>query len=140
MIASPKAAASAPTHGRPPLRVLVADDDRDAVNMLAFILRDEGHVVHGVYTGSEVLPTARILRPDAIILDIAIPGMSGYAVAQVIRSSFTEMRRPLMIAVSGFWTEAPDRRVAEQVGFDHHLVKPYDPARLVGLLEPLRAA
>jgi CheY-like chemotaxis protein len=72
-----------------------------------------------------------------MIVDIAIPGMSGYAVAQAVRSSFTDIRRPLMIALSGFWKDAPDRMVAHQVGFDHHLVKPYDPAQVLRLLEPL---
>ena len=120
-----------------PLRVLVVDDDRDTVNMLAALLRTEGHVVHGVHTGKEVLPAARLFRPDAIILDISVPGMSGYAAAQEIRYSFTEARCPLLIAISGMWKEAADRRVAQQVGFDHHLMKPCDPVGLLRLLEPL---
>lgn len=122
------------------LRILVADDDRDTVDMLSFILRDEGHVVHGLYDGMDVLPAVRVWRPDAIILDIAIPGMSGYALAQAIRNAFTTLRRPLLIAVSGHWKETPDRMVAQQVGFDHHLVKPYEPAVLLRLLEPLSKA
>jgi CheY-like chemotaxis protein len=119
------------------LRVLIADDDRDTVASLAFILRDEGHVVHGVYVGTDVLPAARLFRPDAAILDISIPGMSGYAAANVIRSVF-DGRRPLLIAISGIWKEGPDERVAEQVGFDHHLKKPYDSAELLRLLRPLQ--
>ena len=119
------------------LRIVVADDDRDTVNMLSIILRDEGHVVHGVYTGKEVLPAVRALNPDAVILDIAVPGLSGYAVAQEIRYCYTEARRPMLIAISGMWTEHPDRRVAQQVGFDAHLLKPCDPAELLGLLGPL---
>jgi DNA-binding response OmpR family regulator len=120
------------------LRILLADDDRDTVDMLAFILRDEGHVVHGVFTGKEVLPMARIFRPDACILDLAIPGMSGYAVAQVLRNSFTDLSRPFLIAISGMWKELPDRKVAQTVGFDEHLVKPYEPAEILRLLAPLR--
>lgn len=120
------------------LRVLVVDDDRDAVDMLAFILRDEGHVVHCLYTGKEVLPLVRIFRPDACILDIAIPGMSGYAVAQALRLSFTDTGRPLLIAISGMWKEMPDRRVAQTVGFDAHLTKPCDPKQVLRLLAPLR--
>ena len=120
------------------IRVLVADDDRDTVETLGFILRSEGHIVHGVGSGSEVLPAVRIFRPDAVILDIAIPGMSGYAAAQAIRSSFTDVRRPLMIAVSGVWKESADRRLAEQVGFDHHLAKPCEAAELLRLLAALR--
>jgi DNA-binding response OmpR family regulator len=120
------------------LRILMVDDDRDTVDMLSIVLRDEGHVVHGVYNGKEVLPAARILRPDAIIVDISVPGMSGYAVAQEIRHTYTEARRPLLIALSGMWKEPSDRMVAQQVGFDHHLVKPCDTADLLALLEPLR--
>lgn len=118
--------------------MLVADDDRDTVETLGFILRSEGHIVHGVGSGSEVLPAVRIFRPDAVILDIAIPGMSGYAAAQAIRSSFTDVRRPLMIAVSGVWKESADRRLAEQVGFDHHLAKPCEADELLRLLAALR--
>jgi CheY-like chemotaxis protein len=125
---------------RQSLRILLLDDDRDTVDMLSLLLREEGHVVHGVYNGKEVLPAARILRPDAIIVDISVPGMSGYAVAQEIRHTYTEARRPLLIAVSGLWKEPSDRMVAQQVGFDHHLVKPCEPADLLRLLEPLRRA
>jgi DNA-binding response OmpR family regulator len=120
------------------LRILIADDERDTVDMLALLLRDEGHVVHGVYNGKQVLPTARIFLPDAVIVDISVPGMSGYAVAQEIRHTYLEARRPLLIAISGMWKEPSDRKVAQQVGFDHHLIKPCDPAELLGLLEPLR--
>lgn len=116
------------------LRVLVADDDRDLVATLTTLLEADGHVAHGVYSGSEVLPAARFFRPDAIILDISVPGISGYAVAQAIRFSFTDMRRPLLIAISGMWQQPADRMVAQQVGFDHYLVKPCDPNELLGLL------
>src|SRR5258706_853596 len=75
-----------------PLRLLVADDERDTVDMLTVILRDEGHVVYGLYTGKEVMPAVGLFRPDAMIMDIAIPGVSGYAVAQAVRHSFTDMR------------------------------------------------
>src|SRR5215213_4681368 len=119
------------------LRILVADDERDTVDMLSAILRDEGHTVHGVYSGKDVLPAALLLRPDALICDIAIPGLSGYAVAQAMRHSFLPTRLPLMIAISGFWRETPDRLVAEQVGFDHQLLKPCDTATLLELLAPL---
>jgi CheY-like chemotaxis protein len=124
--------------GGAPLRILVADDERDTVDALTLILKNQGHIVHGVYSGKDVLSAVTFFRPDAIIMDIALPGMSGYAVAQAIRSSFTDIRRPLMIAISGFWKEAPDRMVARQVGFDHHLPKPCDPKEMLRLLEPLR--
>jgi DNA-binding response OmpR family regulator len=123
---------------RQSLRILVVDDDRDTVDALSMVLREQGHVVHGAYSGKEVLPAARILRPDAIVLDISVPGMSGYAVAQEIRHTYTDARRPLLIAVTGMWKEPSDRMLAQQVGFDHHLLKPCDMAELLSLLEPLR--
>jgi CheY-like chemotaxis protein len=119
------------------LRVLVADDERDTVQTMTALLELEGHVVRAVRSGPEVLPTIPIFRPDAIILDVSITGLSGYAVAQAVRHSFTEIRRPLMIAVSGVWKQAGDRLVAQQVGFDHYLVKPCDPAKVIELLEEL---
>jgi DNA-binding response OmpR family regulator len=119
------------------LRVLVADDDADTVQTLAALLELEGHAVRAVHSGGDVLPAIPIFRPDAIILDISIPGLSGYAVAQAVRHSFTDMRRPLMIAISGMWKQAGDRLVARQVGFDHYLVKPCDPREVVQLLHKL---
>lgn len=123
----------------PVLRVLVADDDRDTVDTLAAVLDTEGHVVQRAYSGAEVLPAVRVFRPDAVILDIDIPGISGYAVAQAIRYSFTDLRKPLLVAISGKWKEHADQRVAQDVGFDHYLLKPCDPRELVAILEALRA-
>ena len=120
-----------------PLRVLVADDDADTVQTLTALLELEGHAVRAVRSGADVLPAIPTFRPDAIILDISIPGLSGYAVAQAVRHSFTDMRRPLMIAISGMWKQAGDRLVAQQVGFDHYLVKPCDPREVVQLLHKL---
>jgi CheY-like chemotaxis protein len=116
------------------LRVLVADDDADTVQTLSALLELEGYVVRAVYTGSDVLLAVPTFRPDAIILDISIPGLSGYAVAQAVRHSFTDLRRPLMIAISGMWKQAGDRLVAQQVGFDHYLPKPCDPREVIALL------
>lgn len=121
-----------------PLRVVVADDERDTVDTLALLLRDAGHTVYSVYTGKQVLPTVRVVRPDAIIIDIAICGMSGYAVAQEIRHTFLDLRRPLLIGISGFWRESPDKIVARQAGFDHYLDKPCDPNAVLELLEHSR--
>lgn len=120
------------------LRILVADDDRDTADSLGALLKDDGHVVHVVYTGKGVMAAAAVFMPDVLICDIAIPGLSGYAIAQAVRHAYVDRRRPLLIAISGFWREAPDRRVAEQVGFDHHLLKPVGTAALLDLLSPVR--
>jgi DNA-binding response OmpR family regulator len=122
------------------LRVLVADDDADTVQTLTALLELEEHAVRAVHTGDDVLLAIPTFRPDAIILDISIPGLSGYAVAQAVRHSFTDMRRPLMIAISGMWKQAGDRLVAQQVGFDHYLVKPCDPREVIQLLHKLGRA
>lgn len=122
-------------HGERALRIVIVDDDRDTVDMLSLILRDEGHVVHGFYAAKDVLPTVRVLRPDVMIIDIAIPGMSGYALAQAVRHSFPDVRRPLLIAISGQWNDAPDRMIGAQMGFDHHLAKPCDPGEVIRVIE-----
>jgi DNA-binding response OmpR family regulator len=120
------------------LRILLVDDDADTVDTLAFILRDEGYVVQPAYTGSEALSAVRLFRPDVVIHDISVPGMSGYAVAQSIRYGFTDVRRPFMIAISGVWKQLPDRKVAEQTGFDAYLTKPCDTAALLRLVDGFR--
>ncbi len=118
------------------LRVLVADDDRDSVLLLGVVLRDEGHEVHTVLRGDEVLELVRLVRPDAVILDINMPGMSGYAVARDIRERYGPIR-PLLIGISGVWTKTSERLLGRVVGFDHYLTKPYDHAQVLQFLEPL---
>jgi two-component system OmpR family response regulator len=120
------------------LRVLIADDDRDTTLMLGAILRDEGDEVHVVLRGDEVLEVVRLFRPDATILDVNMPGMSGYGIAREIRDRYGNLS-PLLIAISGVWTSASDRLAGKELGFDHYLVKPCDPAQLLTLLEPLRS-
>lgn len=75
---------------------------------------------------------------DAIILDIEMPDLSGYAVAQEIRTLYYGSRAPLLIAISGKWNKPSERLLAKSVGFDHHLEKPCDPNLLLMLLAPLR--
>ena len=126
-------------HAPAQLRVMLADDDRDTVDMLAGILRDEGHVVYTAYSGADVLPAMQVFRPDALILDINLPKVSGFALAQATRFAFTDVRRPLLIAISGAWIQAPDRILGKQVGFDHYLMKPADPNDLLALLDVIRS-
>jgi DNA-binding response OmpR family regulator len=115
------------------LRVVVADDDRDTASLLAAILRDEGHEVHVALRGDEVADIDRLIRPDVVILDINMPGMSGYAVARELRERRGPLA-PLLIAISGSWKDKADQRVAEQLGFDHYLAKPCEPADVVALV------
>ena len=115
------------------LRILSADDDRDTASMLAAILRDEGHETHVVLRGDEVLEIDRLVRPDVVILDVNMPGMSGFAVAREIRTR-RGIAAPLLIAISGQWTRKEDQQLGEVAGFDHYLPKPVDPAAVVSVV------
>jgi DNA-binding response OmpR family regulator len=118
------------------LRIVVADDERDTVLTLMMILRDEGHEVQAAYTGSGVLPLIRDFDPDVLLLDIALPEKSGYEIAEEIRKQ-PRGRRVLLIGISGQYKQGPDKLLADLKGFDHYLVKPFDPAALLALLTPL---
>jgi DNA-binding response OmpR family regulator len=119
------------------LRILVVDDDRDTVLTLMMLLRDEGHEVRGLHSGRQVPPTMREFDPDVVLLDIALPELSGWEVARGIRERLGN--RPTLIGISGEYRHGVDRILSEVVGFDHYLVKPYDPRALLALLEPLRS-
>jgi len=113
-------------------RVLVADDNRDGADIMAMLLRQSGMQVHVAYTGIEAVSLAAEIHPDVAVLDIGMPGMSGYEVAQRIRTEPWGSRIHL-IAVTG-WGQEGDRRRAEAAGFDHHLTKPVDPLHLEHLV------
>ena len=120
------------------LRLVIADDEPDTVTSLMAILCDEGHSVFGSHRGGEVLSTVRLERPDAVILDIDMPGISGYAVARAIKEMFAESPScTLLIAISGKWVGQTDQMLAELSGFHHFLPKPCEPSRLLELLAPL---
>lgn len=120
------------------LRLVVADDEPDTVTTLMAILRDEGHSVYGSYRGSEVIHAVRAENPHAVIVDIDMPGISGFAVAREIRGMFEQSTCPLLIAISGKWISDTDKAVAEIAGFHHFLLKPCEPSALLKLLQPLR--
>ena len=126
---------TAQAHSRS-LRIVVADDDKDTANMLTAILEDEGHKVRAVYEGTEVMTAVRRFEPDAVILDIAMPRMSGYDVVKAIRTQFIRYR-PMVIAVSGIYVRPTDALLSQAVGFDHHLTKPVHPDEVLKLLAPL---
>src|SRR5262245_463132 len=117
------------------LRVLVADDNRDTVHTLAVLLQAAGHEVRTAYNGGDVMRIARLHRFDALILDIEMPEMSGYAIAQELRVLHYGTRSPLLIAISGKWINRSEKLLARTVGFDHHFEKPCDPCALLRLLE-----
>jgi CheY-like chemotaxis protein len=120
-----------------PLHLVVADDETDTVDTLSAILSDEGHSVVAVSKGPDAIRHARASRPDALILDIDMPGMSGYTVAREVCTMY-EAAPPMLVAISGKWVGQTDRMLADLAGFTHFLQKPCDPRSLLELLEPLR--
>ena len=104
------------------LRVLIADDDYDTVDTLTLILRDEGHEVFGVHDGPSVVPLTRKLRPDAVILDIGMPKMSGFDLARALKEEYGQ-RCPTLIAVTAYSRPA-DQLIGKAVGFDFYFGKP----------------
>ncbi len=113
-------------------RILVADDLRDGADSMAMFLNAKGHDVRAAYGGEEAIRAAEEWKPDLILLDLGMPGVSGYDACLHIRAQ-PWGRAPIIIAVTG-WGQEADRRRTREAGFDHHLVKPVDPAVLDGLL------
>jgi PAS domain S-box-containing protein len=103
-------------------RILVVDDNVDVADSLAAVLSALGHKASAVYSGSHALEEAARLEPDFILLDIGMPGMNGYQVADELRRRPAE-KRPLLVAITGFGQQKDLDRTRE-AGFDHHLVKP----------------
>jgi len=119
-------------------RILVADDDKDAVLALTMLLEDEGYEVRGVHHGTEVLDAVFNFAPDVVLLDIGMPQMSGYEVARRMRERYGSAR-PALIAVTGM-TGTADRVQARAAGFEHHVAKPYEPRELLTLIGELTRA
>jgi CheY-like chemotaxis protein len=119
-------------------RILVADDDKDAVLSLTALLREEGYQVRGVHRGVEVLQAIFHFAPDVVLLDIGMPQMTGYDVARTLRERYGSAR-PALIAVTGRADES-DRLQARAAGFEHHVAKPYEPRALLRLIGELSRA
>jgi two-component system, chemotaxis family, CheB/CheR fusion protein len=120
-----------------PLRVVVVDDNRDIVLTTMALLRLEGHETKGCYSGADVLECVRAFDADAVVLDIGLPGMTGWDVARQLRVAMPG-GRPLIIGITGEYTKGADRVLAEMSGFDYYLVKPADPKVLSALVEKAR--
>jgi len=114
-------------------RILVADDNRDAGETLAMLLRLDGHDVHVANDGLEALEMFGRVQPDVAILDIGMPGLSGHEVARRIRDQRSD-RAVTLIAITG-WGQKADKDRAAASGFDHHFTKPVEPDVLSALLK-----
>jgi CheY-like chemotaxis protein len=106
------------------LRVLVVDDNTDTALSLSLLLECSGHQTRVAHTGQTALKEAAAFLPDAVVLDLGLPDMDGFEIAQRLRAS-PAFEHIFLVASTGYSREA-DRRRATEVGFDHYLVKPFD--------------
>jgi PAS domain S-box-containing protein len=132
--------ASRPAASPPPpaasRRVLIVDDNDDGAESLAMLLRISGHQTYKAHDGIAAIEEAERLRPDAVLLDIGLPGMNGYEACRRIREQ-PWGKDVLLVALTG-WGQEEDRHRSEAAGFDAHMVKPADLDALLTLLASFR--
>jgi CheY-like chemotaxis protein len=107
-----------------PRRILIVDDNRDAADSTGTLLLLWGHKVRVAYDGASAMLTARDFHPEVCLLDLGMPGMSGYEVAEQLRRE-PELRHTRLVAMTGFDSESDQQR-SRNAGFDAHLVKPVE--------------
>ncbi|MGB6487459.1 MAG: response regulator [Steroidobacteraceae bacterium] len=120
----------------PKRRLLVVDDNRDAAESMSMLLQMWGHEVVFAYDGPSALETAEQWQPEAVFLDIGLPGMDGYEVAERLRE-LPHAKGAVLIAITGYGQD-DDRRRSRRAGIDHHLVKPVAPDALRSLIDSLQ--
>jgi CheY-like chemotaxis protein len=114
------------------LKILIVEDDRDTAGSLATLLQFWGHAPCPAYDGPAALAMAHAFRPDVALLDLALPSLDGYAVAEFLRQ-LPGLGRVALVALTGYGDAAYCKRSAD-AGFLAHLVKPIDPLELQALL------
>src|SRR6476620_11498263 len=118
-------------------RILVVDDNHDSALSLAMMLSIMGHDPRTAHDGESAVETAESVLPEVVLLDIGLPKLNGYEVAQRIRNTSCG-KSMFLIAVTG-WGQEEDRQRSSEVGLNVHLVKPVEPAALERLLAELRS-
>ena len=113
-------------------RVLVVDDNADSAESLSLLLELMGHTVRTAHDGEEALAEAESFRPELVLMDIGMPRMDGYEAARRLRQA-PWAEGVVLVALTG-WGQDEDKRRSEEAGFNHHLIKPVDPAALEALL------
>ena len=117
-----------------PLKVLIVEDNRDARTTLRMLLTiGHGHTVYEAPDGASGVRGALELKPDVALIDIGLPDLDGHEVARRIRAEL-DRDAIVLVALTGYGTEE-DRRLAEEAGFDIHLVKPVEPAALAKIFD-----
>jgi CheY-like chemotaxis protein/anti-sigma regulatory factor (Ser/Thr protein kinase) len=133
-IAAPAEAPGAPPPARPsPRRILIVEDSRDSRDMLRYLLEHAGHEVHEAADGPSGVEAILKVRPDIALVDVGLPGLDGYEVARRVRADAAGGKVRL-VALTGYGLP-DDHRRSQEAGFDAHLVKPVDPARLAAVIE-----
>ena len=117
-------------------RLLIVDDNQDAANSLAMLLKLQGHEVQVAHNGPTALEITKAYVPDVVFLDIGMPGMDGYEVARRLRQQ-NGLENVVLAALTG-WGQQDDRRRTSEAGFNHHLVKPPEPREIERLLAELK--
>ena len=126
----------APAHQpAPSCRVLVVEDNVDAAESVALLMRMSSHDVRVAHTGPDGLEVAVAFRPQIVLMDIGLPGMDGHEVARRLRQH-PGLKGVRLIALTGYGRES-DLHRSQEAGFDHHLVKPVNPLKLLELLATL---
>jgi len=113
-----------------PLRVMIVDDNHDAADSLAMVLREKGHEPTVMYEGATALKKLHTYSPQVILLDIGLPGLDGYTCCELLREAGYQGN---LVAITGYGGEE-DKRKALKSGFNHHMTKPVDPEELAVLL------
>jgi len=113
-------------------RVLLVDDHPDTVDVMSVLFRMLGHETRAVLHGRETLRVARAFDPDLVLLDIGLPDLSGYEVVRALRAAASNRRRHIVAATG--WGRDQDRERAYRTGFDQHVTKPIDLAKIRHIL------
>ncbi|MGJ9419072.1 PAS domain-containing protein [Massilia sp. CMS3.1] len=121
-----------------PLKIMVADDNVDAAEILSMLLQVSGHVTEVVHNGHAAVQLARDFQPDIALLDIGMPGMNGYEVAKALRQ-IPSLANMTLVALTG-WGGEQDRALSQEAGFDRHLLKPVDMQVIESLFADFTAA
>jgi len=119
------------------LKVLCVDDNKDTANSTALMLQQEGFEALACHSGEEALSLADTFHPDVYLIDLTMPGMAGDQLVEQLRERVGEPH-PRFIAVTGSWDITSQHRT-HNAGFEEHLVKPVEPARLIAAIRGAKA-
>lgn len=114
------------------LTILIVDDWPDAAESLGIVLGLHGHTIHLAHNGLEAMVKAKRFKPDVVLLDVAMPKMTGLDLARIL--SEQDDKKPLLVAITGF-ASREDKARAYKAGCDHFFTKPIDPRELLQILE-----